>query len=231
MAKSQIELEYQKERNRINRLIKGAEQRGFSFKDYKPPKKPKKITKKSVQFLKEITPSVLYEKATYYDPLTQTRLSGKEGQRLIRSRAQKSRKKVSISKARASKGGYTPPNNVDDVLTYVEELIKNWRPLDHWTQSYAKLKEHDKNILNHVLGGAIASVGRRQVAINCEKNAWLVKDMSFHICYGSSDFKWGSIEADLTAITAIFFGRTLDVEESKIVEEAREQTDYYESPE
>lgn len=230
MAKSALELEYQKELKRINRFIKSAEQRGFSFRGYKTPPKPKKITKKSVQVLKRMTPSTLYEKATYYDPLTQTRVSGKEGQRLIRSRAQKNRAKVSARKARAVKGGYNPPNNIDDVLTYVEELIKNWRPKEHWTCSYARLKEHDKNVLNHVLGGAISSVGRKQVAINCEENAAAVKDMAFHICYGDSDFKWGSIEADLTAITAIFFGRTLDVEESKIVEESREQTDYYEDP-
>lgn len=45
MAKSQIELEYQKELDRINRFIKQAEKRGFSFSDYNTPKRPKTVTK------------------------------------------------------------------------------------------------------------------------------------------------------------------------------------------
>lgn len=225
MAKSQIELEYQKELNRINRFIKQAEKRGFTFGDYKPPKKPKTVTKKSVQTLKRITPTTLYSKASYYDPITQTRMTGKEGKRLIRSRAQKSRR---VNEAK-TKG--TPPSDVDDIITNVEELITGWQPISTWTESYANLKRKDTNILKNILTGAINSIGREQVARNCQRYAALVKDLAFHICYGSSDFKWNTIEGDITAIAAIIYGRTLDVAESRIVEDAREQVEYYEEPE
>ena len=225
MAKSQIELEYKKELNRINRFIKQAEKRGFTFGDYKPPKKPKTVTKKSVQTLKRITPTTLYSKASYYDPITQTRMTGKEGKRLIRSRSQKSRR---VNEAK-TKG--TPPSDVDDIITNVEELITGWQPISTWTESYANLKRKDTNILKNILTGAINSIGREQVARNCQRYAALVKDLAFHICYGSSDFKWNTIEGDITAIAAIIYGRTLDVAESRIVEDAREQVEYYEEPE
>lgn len=225
MAKSQIELEYQKELNRINRFIKQAEKRGFTFGDYKPSKKPKTVTKKSVQTLKRVTPTTLYSKASYYDPITQTRMTGKEGQRLIRSRAQKT-KSVKTGKVTG-----TPPSDVDDILTNVEELLTGWQPISTWTESYANLKRKDTNILKNILTGAINSIGREQVARNCQRYAALVKDLAFHICYGSSDFKWNTIEGDITAIAAIIYGRTLDVAESRIVEDAREQVEYYEEPE
>ena len=225
MAKSQIELEYQKELKRINRFIKQAEKRGFTFGNYKPPKKPKTVTKKSVQTLKRVTPTTLYSKASYYDPITQTRMTGKEGQHLIRSRAQKNKR------VKASKSTGTPPSDVDDILTNVEELLTGWQPISTWTESYANLKRKDTNILKNILTGAINSIGREQVARNCQRYAALVKDLAFHICYGSSDFKWNTIEGDIAAISAIIYGRTLDVAESKIVEDAREQVEYYEEPE
>lgn len=225
MAKSQIELEYQKELNRINRFIKQAEKRGFTFNNYNQPKRPKTITKKSVQALKRVTPSTLYSKASYYDPITQTRMTGKEGQQLIRSRAQKS-KRVKSAKTKG-----TPPSDVDDILANVEELLTGWQPISTWTESYANLKRKDTNILKNILTGAINSIGREQVARNCQRYAALVKDLAFHICYGSSDFKWNTIEGDITAITSIIYGRTLDVGESRIIEDAREQVEYYEESE
>lgn len=224
MAKSKIELEYQKELNRINRFIKQAEKRGYTFSDYKQPKRPETVTRKSVQALKRVTPTTLYSKASYYDPITQTRMTGTEAQHLIRSRAQKSKR------VKAAKTAGKPPSDVDDILANVEELLTGWRPISTWTESYANLKRKDIDILKNILTGAINSIGREQVARNCQQYAALVKDLAFHICYGSSDFKWNTIEGDITAITAIIYGRTLDVSESQIIEDVREQVEYYEEP-
>ena len=224
MAKSALELEYQKELKRINRFIKSAEQRGFSFSAYKTPPKPKKITKKSVQALKRITPSTLYEKASYYDPISELRMTGKEGQRLIRSRAQKK-----TGKARTK--GYNPPSDVSDVLANIEELLTGAQSSPAWSKSYAELKRKDRNILSNIIRGAINELGREQVAKNCQYHAALVKDLAFHICYGSSDFKWNTIEGDIAAITAILYGRTLSVEDAKKIQDIRDQVEGYEEPE
>lgn len=224
MAKSALELEYQKELKRINRFIKSAEQRGFSFSTYKAPSKPKKITKKSVQALKRITPSVLYEKASYYDPISELRMTGKEGQRLIRSRAQKKTGKVRTK-------GYSPPSDVSDVLANIEELLTGAQSSPTWSKSYAEIKRKDRNILTNIIRGAINELGREQVAKNCQYHAALVKDLAFHICYGSSDFKWNTVEGDIAAITAILYGRTLSVDDAKKIQDIRDQVEGYEEPE
>ena len=231
MAKNELELEYKKELARINRFIKSAEKRGFSFGEYKPPKQPKTVTQKSLKTIRKVTPATLYKKATYFDPITQTTYTAAEGQHLIRSRAQKSAKRAAKARTKASTPGYRPPSDIDDILEHMEEMISGWSPSPSWTPSYTELKRKDVNIFRNILQGAINSLGREQVARNCQAKAVTVKLLAFHICYGSSDFKWDTIEADITALTAIVYGRTLTVSESKDIEEMIEQVQGYEEPE
>ena len=151
-------------------------------------------------------------------------MTGKEGQRLIRSRAQKK-----TGKARTK--GYNPPSDVSDVLANIEELLTGAQSSPAWSKSYAELKRKDRNILSNIIRGAINELGREQVAKNCQHHAALVKDLAFHICYGSSDFKWNTIEGDIAAITAILYGRTLSVEDAKKIQDIRDQVEGYEEPE
>ena len=87
----------------------------------------------------------MYSKATYFDPILQARISGTDEQKLIRSRASKkaaqtrAAKKISSGKTVAGQ----PPSTIDDVLTYVEELLSGWTPLAKWSNSYTTLKEND----------------------------------------------------------------------------------------
>ena len=125
----------------------------------------------------------------------------------------------------------TPPSDVDDILENMEELLTGWQPHTTWSKSYTALKIKDTNILKNILSGAINSIGREQVARNCQANASLVKSLAFHICYGSSDFKWNTIEGDIAAITAIIYGRNLTVDEAKSVQDIIDTEHGYEAPE
>lgn len=227
-----IKDEYQKELNRIKRLVKSAEKRGYRFETETLPKEVKNPTKKSVERLQKITPATLYSKATYFDPILQVRVSGTEEQKLIRSRSSKKaaqkRKSKKISSGETIAG--QPPSDVEDILTYVEELLSGWSPLGHWSRSYTTLKENDTRILRNVLTGAIAELGREQVARNVEANATEVKQLAWHICYGSSDFKWQDIEGEITRITEIIRGRVLSVNESKELTDIAEGVISYEAP-
>lgn len=224
--------EYQKELNRIKRFVKTANKRGYSFDTNPIPKEVKNPTKKSVERLKKITSKSLYSKATYFDPILQVRVSGTEEQMLIRSRSSKKaaqkRKSKKISSGKTIAG--QPPSDVEDILTYVEELLSGWSPLGHWSRSYTTLKENDTRILRNVLNGAIAELGREQVARNVEANATEVKQLAWHICYGSSDFKWKDIEGEITRITEIIRGRVLSVNESKELTDMAEGVISYEAP-
>ena len=167
MAKNiTVKDEYQKELNRIKRFVKSARKRGYRFETDPIPKEVKNPTKKSVERLQKITPTTLYSKATYFDPILQARVSGTEEQKLIRSRA--SKKAAQTRRAKKISSGKTiagqPPSAIDDVLTYVEELLSGWSPLGHWSNGYTTLKENDTRIFRNVLTGAIAELGREQVA-------------------------------------------------------------------
>lgn len=233
MAKNiTVKDEYQKELNRIKRFVKTANKRGYSFDTNPIPKEVKNPTKKSVERLKKITSQSLYSKATYFDPILQVRVSGTEEQKLIRSRSSKKaaqkRKSKKISSGKTIAGH--PPSDVEDILTYVEELLSGWSPLGNWSRSYTTLKENDTRILRNVLNGAIAELGREQVARNVEANATEVKQLAWHICYGSSDFKWQDIEGEITRITEIIHGRVLSVNESKELTDIAEGVISYEAP-
>ena len=224
--------EYMKELNRIKRFIKNAEKKGYNFGNYNPPKMPKRVTKKSIQTLRNIKPKDLYAKATYYDVITDSVISGTEAhKKSIKHKNKNNTKKYpKINKIQYTIAG-TPPSIVDNILTYVEELISTWQPLSNWTNSYAKLKEKDKNILQRNLDGAISQLGRDVVAKNMESRAADVKEAAFHICYGNSDFKWGDINGELAAINAIIRGRALTVDEAKSVQDDIDEVLGYEDPE
>lgn len=63
--RTQTEIEYSKQRKRIQSFIRKHEKEGFYFEENILPAIPKKITKASVSRLKKITPQKLYSKAVY----------------------------------------------------------------------------------------------------------------------------------------------------------------------
>lgn len=212
------EIAYKKELRRLQAFIRRAQKRGYSFYGYSLPEKPKRVTKKSVDKLKAITPKILYEKSTYYDIISDTRITGTEAQKLIRSRAAKKAaetrylKKTKSLRTEAGK----PPVESDDVLQYVFELIAQWSSDIRWSEGFSRLKEHDKNVMANEIRGAINELGEQQVARNAQRNASEVKTLAWHICYGNSgDKKDGSFNADLVSLLALLKGRSLSAQEAK----------------
>ena len=81
------EQEYKKELRRIKQFIARASKRGFIWFNDPIPKEPKKITTKSVERLKRITPNTLYKKGNFVDEETGEILSGIKGRKLEKKRA------------------------------------------------------------------------------------------------------------------------------------------------
>lgn len=88
------EQEYNKELRRIQQFLRRASKRGFIWSDNVIPKKPKKVTEKSVAKLKRLTPDVLYKKGQYVDQSTGELLSGVKGRALERKTATEKRKQT-----------------------------------------------------------------------------------------------------------------------------------------
>lgn len=119
--KSEIQQEYKKERNRIQRFIKRAEKRGYIFEDNILPKIPKRITKSSVARLKKLKPDTLYRKALFGGEATQgeivTGLEGRKAERSQRAKkSQQTRKANRLAEQRfftsTTKAVYPPKSNI-----------------------------------------------------------------------------------------------------------------------
>ena len=119
------------------------------------------------------------------------------------------------------------PNSVDKVLNQVESELDRWSPPTYWSDW---LKQHKENTvinpMKNMLNGAIASEGRRAVAMRLEKQASSVIDIVNQLLYGSGG-KGHHVEDDdrtnLVAFAVIIKGRSLTPDES------REATDYMDS--
>lgn len=229
---------YNKELRRIKQFIRRVTKRGYIFEENIIPKKPKKITQSSVNRLKKITPSVLYEKSTAVDPL--------EGGIVKGTVARKQERKVSARKAvqtksrknlervrreakqardryyrdRDDKGTGTPPSQIYATLENVREQIRQWTPQTNWTTGLSEAKRRDVNILENILNGAIAQQGEEAVGKRLEENSLEINALLQEILYGSGskegNFKDGrtQVNFDLARFSAIVMGRPLTVEES-----------------
>lgn len=89
MRKNKWASEYRKQRNRVNKLLKNAMERGYIFPE-RLFKEHKNINKKAVESLKKLTPKELYKKGYYsgeYVPEGKDIVSGEEGRKLERAAA------------------------------------------------------------------------------------------------------------------------------------------------
>lgn len=220
--------EYNKQRRRLKAAVKRAEKRGYSFSDFIPEAKPV-VTKSEVERLKRIKGQEFYKYGKYYDLKEHQYISGiarkKQEQKASAQKAAQTRFKKRTSSTRTEAG--QPPNDVDDVLQYLFELIANWRPDTRWSTRFAEIKEHDKNVMANAIRGAINDIGERQVARNCQANAAEVKELAWYICYGySGTDKDRNTNADIVKLVAIIRGRALTPDESKELQDIADSLAY-----
>ena len=207
--------EYNKQRRRLKAAVRRAEKRGYSFSDFIPGTKYV-VTKSEVERLKRIKGQKFYKYGKYYDL---------KEQRAAARKAAETRFKKRTTSTRTEAG--QPPNDVDDVLQYLFELIANWKPDMRWSARFAEIKEHDKNVMANAIRGAINDIGERQVARNCQANAAEVKDLAWYICYGySGSNKDRNTNADIVKLVAIIRGRALTPDESKELQDIADSLAY-----
>ena len=189
--------EYMRARRNAQSRYYRLKKKGLTFNKNPIPSIPKNITNKSIEKVNQLTTEKLKSRAT--------------------SSAKRGSNRTSINL----------PNIIDKVLNQVESELDRWTPPSHWSDW---LKQHKENTvinpMKNMLNGAIASEGRRAVAMRLEKQASSVIDIVNQLLYGSGG-KGHHVEDDdrtnLVAFAVIIKGRSLTPDES------REATDYMDS--
>lgn len=82
-----VQKAYNKELRRIKQFIKRAEKRGYIIPENIIPKRPKRITSRSVESLRKINPEKIYKKSRFVDTETGEILKGLAGRKYERSKA------------------------------------------------------------------------------------------------------------------------------------------------
>lgn len=227
--------QYNYQRNRLKNIVKEAKKRGYIFDDFIPVRKLAP-TKADVEKLKQIKGDIVYKHARYYDVISDKYIPGTTRRKQERSEAAKKAAATRARKQDLIDNGYTepgkPPLEKDDVLQYLFEMIAQWQPETRWSESFARLKEHDKNVMASEIRSVINEIGENEVAKNVQKNAAEIKALAWHICYGNSgNKKDGSFNADLISLLALIKGRSLSVQEAKRLQERVDTYAYEDSEE
>ena len=145
--KGKYAAQYQKERKRVQAMVKRALERGYLVpKDFVPPI-PKKITSASVSRLKKLTPDALYKKSKHLDYETGEIIPGRLARQQERVAAGK--------KAAYKRQGY---------VSYDDKVVK-----DIYERIGGASGSHNVRILRKLLKQIVKKYGARRVREYTEK--------------------------------------------------------------
>ena len=152
LTKNQIA--FKKQVTRIKNFIRRATKRGYEFSDNVIPSMPKRVTKKSIEKIKNIKPKDLYSKASYLDKSTGEIVSGSTGRKIERNLSTQKAKET-----RKNNNNKRHSNNNKNYITYETVIMKNF---------YEYIKSFTSNKIRDSLYGMIKTLeveqGRTEVA-------------------------------------------------------------------
>lgn len=152
LTKNQIA--FKKQVTRIKNFIRRATKRGYEFSDNAIPTMPKRVTKKSIEKIKNIKPKDLYSKASYLDKSTGEMVSGSTGRKIERNLSTQKAKET-----RKNNNNKRHSNNNKNYITYETVIMKNF---------YEYIKSFTSNKIRDSLYGMIRTLeieqGRTEVA-------------------------------------------------------------------
>ena len=152
LTKNQIA--FKKQVTRIKNFIRRATKRGYEFSDNVIPTMPTKVTKKSIEKIKNIKPKDLYSKASYLDKSTGEIVSGSTGRKIERNLSTQKAKET-----RKNNNNKRHSNNNKNYITYETVIMKNF---------YEYIKSFTSNKIRDSLYGMIRTLeveqGRTEVA-------------------------------------------------------------------
>lgn len=218
--KTEAELLYNKQLQRINRFIRNAEKRGFRFdKTDILPQKPKKPTMASVRKLKALTPEKLYKKSTYMTDAGRV-VSGYKGRQEERRKAVRKGKQTRernrqrrqmVADRTFSAPVVGVPRSEDIILANINSLISEYP-----TQGAFYLKK--------MLDEQINRWGRKQVAQAIANAPTDIVKLVQDIVYYEGDAN--ATHRALRHMAEIISGEVLTDKQLEDIGEITDETDY-----
>lgn len=209
---SSLTAQYNKELRRIKQHISRAEKRGYIVPENLIPKKPKRVTTKSIERLKKFTSDTLYRKYKYVRTDTGEIVRGEVGRELERSVAGK--KGYARRKQRQEANQMIPPDVANRIRAdnFVEVLLQRLgKPIDQfYTNTFGRVRarleevmllaEQGRQMIMGLVNRKIAELGKEEFGRRLQHQANDVNAYLEMLLYGSQASQINSAISGLTEI-------------------------------
>lgn len=223
MTKSDmLRKQYQKELKNLKQRIRRAEKAGYSF-DSIIPNKPKRVTQKTLERLRNIRGDVLYKKAqTYTSPLGE--ILSKPPTSKEKRRIERESKKYRDVRDEIEYGEDIRYIN-DEILRSAEEKIDEFDLADFPSLYVYQFHAVNRDYAKAVVYNAIADDGRDAIAqrLNSVTTATEINSLIEKILYASDA---NEVQYAKNRFTELLLGRALSLHESEQLEYANEDNNW-----
>lgn len=235
---------FAKQQQRIRRLIKSAEKRGYSFPANAVPERPARVTKRDIARITAIKPETLYEQATFtYEGSTFT---GTEGRMIERSLAAQ---KGALHRREKDPRYHTqpgmPPAEATDVADRLKETferfnqgkseyeqtmeeIDSWTPDGPWNAWFAEKRRQQVDQMKRMISAAIQNFGFSEAMRAIGRDATAFHNATQTIMF---DSKQEAVQNAFNALAEILKGSALSAEESADLEILNDAVNGYQDEE
>lgn len=216
MAKklTQLQLDYKKQVKRLKQAVRRAEKRGYIVPENLIPKQPKRITKKSVERLKNITTDEIYSKSEKLDFETGELIPGKVARKQERSeaanKAAKTRKEKRYNAEKGESEYYEP--QYETFPSGADIIIGNFRA------EMTRFPEVAQPIVNQWLDRLLRDYSKEDVAEMLENAAAQGLGVDYSIAY-REDLLLDRLSEMLDLLPGASTGNKMDIMEAMEYEE------------
>lgn len=225
MRKSTNMAEFERQQKRISKIVKQAIKKGYILPPDVIPEIPSRVTAKQLAKIKSIKPMAIYAQAKYFDPITETLVSGTVQYHKEQLHKYKQRKAKSTGNVVINEAG-VPPKDVASILDNLRDLITKWEGRSSLHGSMQYKKERHYGLVNRILDNAIQQDGEIAVANRVEENATRLHTVLERMLYGDS--KEGEFQGDLVEFSTILRGQSLGPFEAQELADFVESMSIYE---
>ena len=211
--------EFKRQQKRLQKVIRQATKEGYIVPQGLIPEMPTMVTAKSLSAIKAIKPRHIYAQTKYFDPLSETLISGAERyhkEQQQKYQKSKAKRTQNILKNQAGE----PPRQIANVIENIRDLISRWEGSSLPDYQVTR-KERHIGLVTRILNNSIEQDGEATVAARIEANATRLHTVLERMLYGDS--KEAEFQGDLVEFSTLLRGQSLGPLE------AQELADFVES--